>query len=86
MQEIECLISIGTADVDMLPEDNKRQKSLQLQENYEIFELMQQQGLHKQYMRNMLHLNNGDGTFSENWAIGRYFKNGLELDANICRL
>ena len=51
--------------LDMLPEDNKRQKSLQLQENYEIFELMQQQGLHKQYMRNMLHLNNGDGTFSE---------------------
>ena len=51
--------------LDMLPEDNKRQKTLQLQENYEIFELMQQQGLHKQYMRNMLHLNNGDGTFSE---------------------
>jgi hypothetical protein len=51
--------------LDMLPEDNKRQKLLQLQENYEIFELMQQQGLHRQYMRNMLHLNNGDGTFSE---------------------
>ena len=51
--------------LDMLPEDNKRQKTLQLQENYEIFELMQQQGLHKQYMRNMLHLNNGDGTFTE---------------------
>jgi hypothetical protein len=51
--------------LDMLPEDNRRQKLLQLQENYEIFELMQQQGLHRQYMRNMLHLNNGDGTFSE---------------------
>jgi enediyne biosynthesis protein E4 len=51
--------------LDMLPEDNKRQKLLQLQENYEIFELMQQQGLHKQYMRNMLHLNNGNGTFTE---------------------
>lgn len=51
--------------LDMLPEDNKRQKLLQLQENYEIFELMQQQGLHRQYMRNMLHLNNGNGTFSE---------------------
>jgi hypothetical protein len=49
----------------MFPEDNKRQKLLQLQENYEIFELMQRQGLQKQYMRNMLHLNNGDGTFSE---------------------
>jgi hypothetical protein len=58
----------GLPDVmslDMLPEDNQRQKLLQLQENYEAFELMQQQKLHKQYMRNMLQLNNGDGTFSE---------------------
>ena len=51
--------------LDMLPEDNRRQKLLQLQENYESFELMQSQDLYKQYMRNMLHLNNGDGTFSE---------------------
>jgi hypothetical protein len=51
--------------LDMLPEDNERQKLLQLQENYESFELMQKQNLHKQYMRNMLQLNNGDGTFSE---------------------
>ena len=58
----------GLPDVmtlDMLPEDNHRQKSLQLEENYESFALMQTQGLHKQYMRNMLQLNNGDGTFSE---------------------
>jgi hypothetical protein len=51
--------------LDMLPEDNHRQKSLQLEENYESFELMQRQDLYKQYMRNMLHVNNGDGTFSE---------------------
>ncbi len=51
--------------LDMMPEDNRRQKLLQLQENYEVFELMQQQGLHKQYMRNMLQLNNGNGSFSE---------------------
>jgi len=51
--------------LDMLPEDNRRQKLLQLQENYESFDLMQSQDLHKQYMRNMLQLNNGDGTFSE---------------------
>lgn len=51
--------------LDMLPEDNHRQKSLQLQENYESFQLMEQQGLYHQYMRNMLQLNNGDGTFSE---------------------
>ena len=51
--------------LDMLPPDNHRQKSLQLEENYESFELMQQQDLYKQYMRNMLQLNNGNGTFSE---------------------
>lgn len=51
--------------LDMLPEDNQRQKLLQLQESYEAFELMQSQDLYKQYMRNMLQLNNGDGTFSE---------------------
>jgi len=58
----------GLPDVmtlDMLPEDNHRQKSLQLEENYESFALMQTQGLYKQYMRNMLQLNNGDSTFSE---------------------
>ena len=51
--------------LDMLPEDNHRQKSLQMEENYESFELMQSQDLYKQYMRNALHLNNGDGTFSD---------------------
>ncbi|MFD0765824.1 VCBS repeat-containing protein [Mucilaginibacter lutimaris] len=58
----------GNADIltlDMMPADNHRQKSLQLEENYETFALMQSQGLYKQYMRNMLQLNNGDGTFSE---------------------
>ncbi|HEY6899842.1 MAG TPA: VCBS repeat-containing protein [Puia sp.] len=52
-------------NLDMLPEDNRRQKLLQLQENYESFTLMTSQGLQRQYMRNMLQLNNGDGTFSE---------------------
>lgn len=52
-------------NLDMLPEDNRRQKLLQLQENYESFQLMTSQGLQEQYMRNMLQLNNGDGTFSE---------------------
>ncbi|MBS1935700.1 MAG: CRTAC1 family protein, partial [Bacteroidetes bacterium] len=51
--------------LDMLPEDNRRQKLLQLQENYESFQLIISQDLHKQYMRNMLQLNNGNGTFSE---------------------
>jgi len=51
--------------LDMLPEDNRRQKLLQLQENYETFQLMIDQDLYRQYMHNMLQLNNGDGTFSE---------------------
>ncbi|PWT74835.1 MAG: RNA-binding protein [Bacteroidetes bacterium] len=51
--------------LDMLPPDNRRQKLLQLQENYESFQLMLSQDLYQQYMRNMLQLNNGDGSFSE---------------------
>ena len=51
--------------LDMLPEDNYRQKVLQVQENYDNFQFMVNQGVGKQYMRNMLQLNNGDGTFSE---------------------
>lgn len=50
---------------DMLPEDNKRQKLLYGPDNYEQFALMVSEGYHYQFMRNMLHLNNGNGTFSE---------------------
>ena len=55
--------------VDMLPEDNKRQKLLYGPENYEHFALMVLNGFYFQNMRNMLHLNNGDGTYSE---IGQF--------------
>ena len=51
--------------LDMLPEDNHRQKNLFASDNYELFNLRLNTGLHAQYMRNMLHLNNGNGTFSE---------------------
>lgn len=50
---------------DMLPEGNQRQKQLFGSDRYEVFLNMVNNGLHKQYMRNMLHLNNGDGSFSE---------------------
>jgi len=51
--------------LDMLPEDNMRQKQLFSPENYEHYNLFLKAGLHHQIMRNMLQLNNGDGTFSE---------------------
>ncbi|MDQ6903220.1 MAG: VCBS repeat-containing protein [Bacteroidota bacterium] len=51
--------------LDMLPEDNHRQKLLVSPDNYGKFNLALQSGFYYQYMRNMLQLNNGDGTFSE---------------------
>ncbi|MEO6849652.1 MAG: VCBS repeat-containing protein [Mucilaginibacter sp.] len=51
--------------LDMLPEDNKRQKLLFGSDNYESFELYVKVGFYYQYMRNMLHINNGNNTFSE---------------------
>lgn len=51
--------------LDMLPEDNSRQKLLFSPENYEHYNLFVKAGLHHQLMRNMLQLNLGDGTFAE---------------------
>ena len=58
----------GVPDIytlDMLPEDNKRQKMLFGADNYEAFNLNLKVGLYYQYMRNMLHINNGNNSFSE---------------------
>jgi hypothetical protein len=51
--------------VDMLAEDNRRQKTLFIPNDRSVFDRFVQSGFHHQYMRNMLQLNNGDGTFSE---------------------
>lgn len=50
---------------DMLPEDDYRLKTLTAFESYDVYQLRQKNGYYHQFMRNMLQLNNGDGTFSE---------------------
>jgi hypothetical protein len=51
--------------LDMLPEGNQRQKQLLAPDNFELFQLNLDRGFHYQYMRNMLHLNVGNGNFQE---------------------
>ena len=58
----------GLADLytlDMLPEDNRRQKLLFAPDNYELFDLNHRVGFHDQYMRNMLHVHQGEGPDGE---------------------
>lgn len=51
--------------LDMLPEDNYRQKIMAAGMSNEKFDFMLQMGYQPQYMRNTLQLNNGNGHFSE---------------------
>ncbi len=50
---------------DMLPEPQNRLKQVTTFENWDKFIFNKNHGYHYQYSRNMLHINNGDGTFSE---------------------
>lgn len=66
--DISDINNDGLPDVytlDMLPENNERQKLLYGPENYEQYALMIKQGFYHQNMRNMLQLNQGNGLFSE---------------------
>ena len=50
---------------DMLPEDETRLKTTSQFEDWEVYQERVKNGYHHQFMRNMLHLNNGNGTFSD---------------------
>ena len=53
---------------DMLPEPTTRLKQVTTFENWDKFQFNKIHGYHYQFSRNMLHVNNGNGTFSE---VGR---------------
>jgi enediyne biosynthesis protein E4 len=56
---------IDIMSLDMLPEDEKTQKMSAGDDSYEIYNLKLNFGYERQASRNMLHLNNKNGTFSE---------------------
>jgi hypothetical protein len=51
--------------VDMLPEGNYRQKQLRRGNNYDEFDKLVKYGFGYQYVKNVLQLNNGNGTYSD---------------------
>ncbi|MEP7268057.1 MAG: VCBS repeat-containing protein [Saprospiraceae bacterium] len=51
--------------LDMLPESHTRKKETSGSDNYQKVQLLHQSGFHYQFMRNMLQMNQGDGTFIE---------------------
>ncbi|MEN8202171.1 MAG: VCBS repeat-containing protein [Bacteroidota bacterium] len=53
---------------DMIPEDDARLKTKTTFDSWDSYKSNYENGYHHQFTRNMLHLNNADGTFSE---IGR---------------
>ena len=55
--------------LDMLPEDNYRQKMVSGPDNYDKYSLLVKSGFYNQSMRNMLQLNNKGESFSE---IGQF--------------
>jgi enediyne biosynthesis protein E4 len=55
---------------DMLPEEDFRLKTLVAFETYDTYQLRLNNGYYHQFMRNMLHLNNKDGSFSEVGQLG----------------
>lgn len=82
---------------DMLPDDDFRLKTLTAFETYDVYQLRLKNDYYHQFMRNMLHLNNQDGTFSEigqmagvdatDWSWGAViadFNNDLHKEIFVC--
>ena len=66
--DIADVTNDGRPDVftlDMLPEGQRRQKLLKGPEDFRFYRDLRSRGYYFQYMRNMLHRHNGNGTFSE---------------------
>ncbi|MDJ1495389.1 VCBS repeat-containing protein [Cytophagaceae bacterium DM2B3-1] len=62
----------GNLDIfvtDMLPGSDTRLKTMMTYEDYDRQRLLVSKDFHYQFNRNMLHLNNGDGSFSEVAAL-----------------
>jgi hypothetical protein len=56
---------------DMLPEDPYRLKTVSAFETYDVYQLRLKNDYYHQFMRNMLHLNNGDNSFVEIGELAR---------------
>jgi len=56
---------LDVVNLDMLPEGNFLQKMHSGADNYDKVSLLEKNNFFRQYSRNMLQLNNGDGSFSE---------------------
>jgi enediyne biosynthesis protein E4 len=66
--DIADLDNDGFLDIfvtEMLPEPLERIKQITSFESWDKFQFNVEHGYHYQYTRNMLHINNGDGTFSD---------------------
>lgn len=82
---------------DMLPRDDYRLKTVSSFETYDVYQLRVKNDYYHQFMRNMLQLNNQDGTFSEigqlagvdatDWSWGALmadFDNNLYKEIFVC--
>lgn len=82
---------------DMLPKKDERLKTLTAFETYDVYQLRLKNGYYHQFVRNMLHRNNRDGTFSEigtlagvqatDWSWGAViadFNNDLYKEIYVC--